>query len=515
MAETTTPNLDLILMQVGAPNREILHNDLSWIVDTITSGVLTLDLSGAGDYTLTDTLQGEAKQGSLLLTGVLTGDRAVLVPDKPRQYLVHNGCTGAFALTVKTVSGGGVTIGADTWAFLISDGTNVMATVTGGGGGTLPSASETQAGIIELATSTEVQTGTDTTRAVTPAGLSSRVAAETVSGMVELATSTEVQTGTDTTRAVTAAGLSSRTATETRTGLLELATTAEVTTATNDLAAVTPLKLQQRLTDVLPGASTTTQAGLVELATSAETTTGTDATRAVTPAGLAAKVPSGTALSVARYQGDGSGVESTPTLTTLTTGELGVGGAPVASTPLAVTGEVLVQTGTVTVQRSDGQSPRLQAHAIGTAIPVVSGQKTLGTPEAPLPVGVGVVCRVQAEGWNTEALVSGGRIDFVATETWSTTARGMRVGLFVTPAGSTTIAERVRVSSTGFVGVAGAAEPTAPLDIQGDTLRLRTARTPASATAAGNAGDVCWDASGWLYLCVSANTWRRIQLLTW
>jgi len=56
--------------------------------------------------------------------------------------------------------------------------------------------------------------------------------------------------------------------------------------------------------------------------------------------------------------------------------------------------------------------------------------------------------------------------------------------------------------------------PTAPVDIFGDTIRLRTTRTPASATAAGNTGDVCWDATH-IYVCINTNTWRRIAHATW
>jgi hypothetical protein len=55
---------------------------------------------------------------------------------------------------------------------------------------------------------------------------------------------------------------------------------------------------------------------------------------------------------------------------------------------------------------------------------------------------------------------------------------------------------------------------TAKLDVQGNTIRLRTARTPASATAAGNLGDICWD-SNYIYVCVSSNTWKRTALSTW
>lgn len=104
-------------------------------------------------------------------------------------------------------------------------------------------ASTTASGIVELATNAETQTGTDTARAVTPAGLASVTATETRAGLVELATTAEVQTGTDTARAVTPAGLAARTATETRAGVVELATTAEVQTGTDTDRAVTPAGL--------------------------------------------------------------------------------------------------------------------------------------------------------------------------------------------------------------------------------------------------------------------------------
>lgn len=51
------------------------------------------------------------------------------------------------------------------------------------------------------------------------------------------------------------------------------------------------------------------------------------------------------------------------------------------------------------------------------------------------------------------------------------------------------------------------------LHIGGSTMRLGTARTPASSTATGNTGEICWDSS-YLYVCVAANSWRRIALTT-
>lgn len=65
----------------------------------------------------------------------------------------------------------------------------------------------------------------------------------------------------------------------------------------------------------------------------------------------------------------------------------------------------------------------------------------------------------------------------------------------------------------GCVGI-GTSSPSALLDNAGDTYRQRTARTPASASDAGNAGDICWD-SGNIYVCVATNTWKRAALSTW
>ena len=56
--------------------------------------------------------------------------------------------------------------------------------------------------------------------------------------------------------------------------------------------------------------------------------------------------------------------------------------------------------------------------------------------------------------------------------------------------------------------------PTARLDINDDTMRLRSSKTPASVSAIGNTGDMCWD-SDYMYICVSTNSWKRTSLSTW
>ena len=68
-------------------------------------------------------------------------------------------------------------------------------------------------------------------------------------------------------------------------------------------------------------------------------------------------------------------------------------------------------------------------------------------------------------------------------------------------------------SNAGAMGF-GTSTPTAQVDLSGDTIRVRTSKTPASAAAAGNAGDICWDAS-YIYVCTATNTWKRSAIATW
>jgi hypothetical protein len=57
-------------------------------------------------------------------------------------------------------------------------------------------------------------------------------------------------------------------------------------------------------------------------------------------------------------------------------------------------------------------------------------------------------------------------------------------------------------------------EPTARLDINSNTMRLRSSNTPASGDALGNTGDICWD-SNYIYVCTSTNNWKRSSLTGW
>lgn len=105
-------------------------------------------------------------------------------------------------------------------------------------------------------------------------------------------------------------------------------------------------------------------------------------------------------------------------------------------------------------------------------------------------------------------------------------------GAFVTRyqvAGGGGTAEATRVSSVGDFSVGtdalfvdrankkvgiGTSSPTNTLDVSGDSVRVRTAQTPATASASGNQGEIAWDAN-YIYVCTATNTWKRAALSTW
>ena len=141
-------------------------------------------------------------------------------------------------------------------------------------------ASEIQVGVVELATPAETVTGTDTTRAVTPAGVKAAIDA-TTSCNAPVATAAELAAITNANRITTCIGGVEKSIP--MSSIIAGSAAAPATTApiTGAGTAANPFSVQ---------ASTTALSGVVELATPAETVTGTDTTRAVTPAGAAAAI---------------------------------------------------------------------------------------------------------------------------------------------------------------------------------------------------------------------------------
>jgi len=141
----------------------------------------------------------------------------------------------------------------------------------------------------------------------------------------------------------------------------------------------------------------------------------------------------------------------------------------------------------------------------GTADNYLAGSTGIGTNNPSSALHVNGVITVAATGGS-----AGSHLPSVCISGDPNTGFGQVSGQSDTASIFTAGSERVRVDSSGRLGVA-TSTPTATLDVNADTLRLRTARTPASATATGNAGDICWDAN-FVYVCTATNTWRKASI---
>lgn len=199
---------------------------------------LTHEMTADADYILTTT---ENYNGRIIITDIvvdLTAARNIIVSDVERMFFGQN--ETAEDLVFKTSTGTGITVVPGGAILLLCDGTDVIEPFPVA---TIPDASTTQKGIVELATSAETITGTDTVRAITPAGLQATTALTSRKGIAELATNNETIAGTDAFRVVTPVSLQSKVAGETAKGIAELATQAETDAGSDDLRIVTPLKL--------------------------------------------------------------------------------------------------------------------------------------------------------------------------------------------------------------------------------------------------------------------------------
>lgn len=159
-------------------------------------------VAGSSDVTLTAL---EQRVDQLVLTGALTGNINVIVDTTKWRWTVYNNTSGAYTLTVKTSAGTGIAVAQGSRMLLECDGTNVVAAAGGGitsagftmstarllgrttastgaveeisvgasltlSGGSLSgtAASDSQAGVIEIADAAEMEAASSTVLAVTP-----------------------------------------------------------------------------------------------------------------------------------------------------------------------------------------------------------------------------------------------------------------------------------------------------------------------------------------------------------
>lgn len=130
MPSTYSTRLRLELQAVGENSSTwgvILNTQLGTLLEQAVAGVGAIAMPDA-NYTLTvaNGASDEARNAVLALTGALTSARNLIVPAVTKTYLVRNGTSGGYAVTVKTSGGSGVAVPAGHAALVYCDGTDVL-----------------------------------------------------------------------------------------------------------------------------------------------------------------------------------------------------------------------------------------------------------------------------------------------------------------------------------------------------------------------------------------------------
>jgi len=136
MASSYSTDLKLEIMVTGENAGtwgDITNTNLVLLQQAI-GGYQEVSIAGGAQTTtllMSNAALSNARNAVIKLTGVITGNQIVTVPDGiEKTYIIANGTTGAFTVQFKTVSGTGVTFSAtdkSTKQFFV-DGTNVVDT---------------------------------------------------------------------------------------------------------------------------------------------------------------------------------------------------------------------------------------------------------------------------------------------------------------------------------------------------------------------------------------------------
>ena len=135
MANTTTTSLKLTVQATGDNSGtwgQITNTNLQ-ILEQAIGGYDAVGITSGATLSFTNGTLSNGKNQVLKLTGTITANRSVVIPDSiEKTYIVENATTGAHTVTFKTSSGSGVTFSSTDKGkkILYSDGTNVLEGVT-------------------------------------------------------------------------------------------------------------------------------------------------------------------------------------------------------------------------------------------------------------------------------------------------------------------------------------------------------------------------------------------------
>lgn len=134
MPSTYTTSLRLTLPATGENSGtwgNIVNTGITQLVDDAVAGTASITIGGS-DYTLsnTDGATNEARKMFIVATGSPGAARNVICPAASKLYFLYNNVTGGHALTLKTLSGSGITVPNGKTMALYCNGTNVTDAIT-------------------------------------------------------------------------------------------------------------------------------------------------------------------------------------------------------------------------------------------------------------------------------------------------------------------------------------------------------------------------------------------------
>jgi hypothetical protein len=124
----TAGRIPLYSIVTGTSSVTSYSDQRVWVDPRHIAHKVSISITSA-DVTMT---AAQARARHIILSGTLTGDRSLIVPDSG-EWVVYNNTSGAFSVTVKTSAGTGDTVVQGENRSFFADGTNVIATTTGGG----------------------------------------------------------------------------------------------------------------------------------------------------------------------------------------------------------------------------------------------------------------------------------------------------------------------------------------------------------------------------------------------
>jgi hypothetical protein len=133
MANSTSANLKLTVQATGENSGtwgQITNTNLL-ILEQAIGGYDAVGITAAATLTFSNGTLSNGKNQVIKLTGNITGNKNVVIPDSiEKTFIVENATIGAYTVTFKTTSGTGVTWAATDKGIkmIYSDGTNVVDT---------------------------------------------------------------------------------------------------------------------------------------------------------------------------------------------------------------------------------------------------------------------------------------------------------------------------------------------------------------------------------------------------